>query len=239
MSSLDWLLAVIGTALQCMVLSTMLKGAFRRYPLIFGYLIFTLLSTAAQLSFKDHFGPQSKTWMSAYWVTDFIGTLLILIIIIHLIRTAMEHHRHRQSVYCGLLLGVVTTAVSSLLLMHFSSRGFNFGRWMTEVGRDYYFSALLLNAVLWWTLMRSHSEDKQLYLITSGLGIKLAAAAIAHALRMTGTLIPLANQILVPAYLLHLYVWYVALKRFPAVVPAVQEQVSAPHAEPAEHTARH
>jgi hypothetical protein len=218
MSPLDWSWLVAGLLLQSVVISTMLRGSWRKYRLIFAYLIFTLLSTVAQFSFKFYFGAGSHQFFRAYWIGDFVGTCLVLLIIIGLIRTAMCGHPNQKSVYLGLLLGVVATAVGSLLLMHFLSRRFTFGRWMTEVGRDYYFSAVLLNAILWFTLLRRKNANPQLYLLTSGLGLKLCGAAISHALRLVAP-VWLGNQFIVLTYMLSLYVWYVALGKAPDKAP--------------------
>ena len=219
MSPLDWTWALLGLGLQSMVISTMLRGPWRRYPLVFSHVIFCILSTVAQISFQRYFGRASREFVQAYWIIDFVGTFLVLMIIIHFIRLAMDGHRYRNPVYGGLLLGVVATAVGSILLMEAFSRRFSLGRWMTEVGRDYYFSAVLLNVILWCTLVRRNSENKQLYLLTSGLGLKLCGAAIAHALRLAGGPVAVASHFLVVTYLLSLYVWYVALKRIPDRAP--------------------
>ena len=202
------------------ILSTMLKGSFSRYPFIFSYVIVNFLSTVVQGSFKRSFGATSREYAMAYWTSDFVGTFLILMIIIHLIRRAMDGHKYRNSVYLGLLLGVAATGAISVLLMQHHSWALFLRKSMTEVGRDYYFSAVMLNAILWLTLVRNNHPDKQLYLLTSGLGLQLSGAAIAHALRMTQHMLFLANCFLITTYLLNLYVWYIALKRFPAVATA-------------------
>lgn len=219
MSPLEWAWISAGFILQSMVVSTMLRGWFRKYPFIFVYLIFSFLSTVVQVAFKFYLGPSSKEFIRAYWFGDFFGTCLVLMVIIHLIRRAMEGHPHQRPVYAGLLLGVVATAVGSVLLMEMFSRHFTLSRWMTEVSRDYYFSAVLLNAILWCTLVRRNHESKQLYLLTSGLGLKLCGSAIGHALRLTGAGVVLASHFLVVTYLLSLYVWYVALKKAPEEAP--------------------
>ena len=206
--------------LYVVVLTTMLNGAYARYPFVFAYVIANLLSTVVQGSFEQYFGHRSRQFAMAYWISDFVGTFLILMIIIHLIRAAMVNDKNRNSVYCGLLMGVVTTAVITALLMKSNSWNLVFRRVMTEVGRDYYFAAVILNAILWMMLMRNQSRDKQLYLITSGLGLQLAGAAIAHALRMTTQLLLLSNCFLIVTYLLNFYVWYVAFKKIPAEASA-------------------
>lgn len=215
----EWLFLVAGLALQSMVLSVMLKGSWRRYPLILSYLILSFLSTIAEFSLRHYFGPLSKGFAAFYWANDFAATFLILMIIIRLIRMAMEKHPYRQPVYWGLLMGAVSTAAISILLMQSRPWSLPFRKLMTEVGRDYYFTAVILCAVLWCVLVRGNHENIQLYLITSGLGLKLTGAAIAHALRVASHQWLLANCFLVFTYLLSLYIWYIAFKRLPAEAP--------------------
>jgi hypothetical protein len=239
MSPLEWIFGVAGLVLQSMVLSTMLWGSLRRYPFIFAYLVVSFLSTIGQFSLKHYAGATSHQFAVVYWACDFLETVLILMIIIHLIRAAMEHHPRRNGVYFGLMLGMVLTGAISVFLVHTRGPGFNHIQWMTEAGRDYYFIAVILNAVLWSTLMRTNNENKQIYLLTSGLGLQLTGAAIAHALRInhpSPAVMFLANWVLLlGTYMLNLYVWYVALKRLPMDVPAGAEEtdkMSHGHVEP-------
>lgn len=228
MSPYDWAWLLVGMTLQCMVLSTMLKGSLRRYPFIFAYLVVSFLVTVVEISFRHYFGPRSQEFSRAYWTGDFLGTFLVLMIIIHLIRTAMENHKYRGSVYGGLLLGAVTTGLVTLVLMNPYSRGFRSGAFLTELGRDYYFSAVILNVILWITLVRVNHGNRQLFLITSGLGLKLTGAAIAHALRLTMAthLWFVANHFLMLTYLANLGIWYFALKRLPLEIPVSEENAA-------------
>ena len=228
MSPLDWVWAAVGLILQSMVICTMLRGWFRKYPFVFAYILFSFFSTVLQLSFLFHLGRNSKEFIRAYWFTDFVGTFLVLMVIIHMIRTAMAGHPQQKPVYAGLLLGVVATAAGSVFLMQMSNRHLTLSRWMTEVSRDYYFGAVLLNAILWLTLMRRHHENKQLYLLTSGLGLKLCGSAIGHALRLTGAGVMLAGQFLVVTYLVSLYVWFAAMKKAPVDAPVGEFSASPP-----------
>ncbi len=218
MAPWDWSFLIAGVALYAMVLSTMLKGACWRHPFVFVYVIQQFLSTVTLFSLIQYFGSKSKEYSHAYWTNDFLSTVLALLIIIHLIRAAMEGHRYRNAVYRGLLLGALATAITSLQVMHKHSPSLSL--WMHEVSRDYYFGAVLLNAILWFILMRRNHEDKQLYLMTSGLGLQLTGAAIAFALRTDGRVAWLSRYLVQVTYLTNFYVWYVALKGFPAVAPA-------------------
>jgi len=215
---LDWLFLAAGVTLQIVVLSVMLRGPWREYPLLFLYLIASTLTTVVQVSFRYHYGPRSREFVSAYWTSDFLCNFIILLVIIHLIRTAMEGHPKRGSVYWGLLLGLAIVAAGTLLYMHYTARHFSLGRWMTVLGRDYYFLSTLLNAILWFTLLRANHPDRRLYLVTSGMGLTLSGAAIAHALRSTGTLIVAAGALVVFTYLAKVYIWYIAFRKAPAPV---------------------
>ncbi len=225
MASYEWLILAVGVVLQVLVLSAMLGGMIRRYPFIFLYLVVSILGTVVNISFKYYFGPRSREFSRAYWLGDFVGTLLVLLVIIHLIRQAMHSHARRDAVYGGLVLGVLTTGLVSVFLVRSYSDGFKLGSWLTEVGRNYYFGAVLLNAILWFTLVRANHRNKQLYLLTSGLGLKLCGAAIAHGLRVANGPLVAANFILVLTYLLSLYVWYIALKRLPAPLPVAGDEL--------------
>src|SRR5579885_478575 len=232
MSPHELLFALACMGMYVVLLSTMLRGSAARYPFLFAYLIVNLLSTVVQGSFKYYFGPRSREYVLAYWVSDFVGTFLILMIIIHLIRAAMERHKYRNAVYFGLLLGAVTTGVLSVVFTHSHSWDKMFRPLMTKVGRDYYFAAVLLNAILWIMLTKSWNPNKQLYLITSGLGLQLSGAAIAHALRVTHHFMSLGAYLLAPTYLLNLYVWYIALAQLPSEAPVVAGTEMPPAAAP-------
>jgi hypothetical protein len=226
-------LLVLGVALQIMVLSAMLHGLWSRYPLVFSYVVVSFFATVTQESFSYYFGRHTVAYARAYWIGDFAGTFLLLLVIIHLIRAAMAGHPHRGQVYWGLMLGMAATGVASVLFVTQHSRVFHLGSLLTELGRNYYFSAVLLNAILWVTLMRVQHPDRLVYLFSSGLGLKLTGAAIAHALRLTTssqTYWFAANQILIFSYLASLYVWYIAAKRFSTAVPAggVAEEPAPP-----------
>jgi hypothetical protein len=224
----QWAFLVAGVVLQSMVISAMLKGSYRRYPFVFGYLVLNLLSTVVQFSLRYYFGQSSAKYVAFYWISDFAATVLVLLIIIHLIRMAMEKHPYRNKVYVGLLLGVVLTAGVSVFFMESRSWDLLYRNLMTEVGRDYYFGAVILCAALWSVLVRSNHVNKQVYLITSGLGLQLTGAAIAHALRAAGEVVFLANVFLITTYLLNLYIWYVALKAPAEALAGAEEPEEVP-----------
>ncbi len=228
MALADWFVLIVGVVLQCMVVSAMLRGPFKRYPFVFAYLVFSVLSTVVQFSSHYYFGGGSREFKTIYWTADLLATFLILMIIFHLIRTAMEGHPSRNAVYVGLLVGAVSVAAVSVALSRSHGRAFTLGKWMTMMSRDYYFSAVLLTAILWFMLMRTNNQNKQLYLITSGLGLLLSGAAIAHALRVTNTMVFLANWFLVCTYLLNLYIWYTAFKKFSSEPVPAGEEVGSP-----------
>jgi hypothetical protein len=220
MSVYEWVLLLLGVSLQLLILRAMLHGAWRRCLFLLLYIFVSFCVTVTQTSFHHYFGYRSREYAQAYWIGDFVGTFVLLALIIHLIRRAMQGHPYRDHVSWGLVLGVAVTAVASALWVGDYSRGFRAGGWLTELGRNYYFGAVLLNAILWITLIRVQHADRQVYLISSGLGLKLTGAAIAHALLLTTSYWSVANHILVFTYFASLYVWYIAVTRFPAAAAA-------------------
>ena len=232
MSSYEWVRFAAALIVQLMVMWAMLRGTWSRYPLVFGYVLVSFFGTVTQASFQYYFGRQSVAYARAYWLADLAGAFLVLLVIIHLIRRAMTTHPWRDHVYWGLTLGMALTGVASVLFVGDYSRGFRLGRLLTELSRNYYFSAVLLNAILWITLMRVQHPDRQVYLFSSGLGLKLTGAAIAHAVRLTTSsgYWFAANQILFYSHLASLYVLYLAVRSFAAGAPAAGAAVgvSAP-----------
>ena len=100
---------------------------------------------------------------------------------------------------------------------------------MTEVARDYYFVAMLLNAWLWMTLVRRGRRDRQLYLVTSGMGLMLSGAAVAHSVRLVSHFWSIGNAFLIVTYLGGLFAWRFAFQMQPTGEPAAEVEPT-PHA---------
>jgi hypothetical protein len=122
---------------------------------------------------------------------------------------------------------MAAVSAATVLFVRLHPHGFSWGRWMTEVSRDYYFGATLLNALLWFTLTSRQSRDRQLYLVASGLGLMLSGAAAAHAVRLTGHLVAAANFFMIASYLASLWVWRRAFQTATASVPVEAPQPGA------------
>lgn len=227
MSALSVSLIVAGIALQCLVLAAMLRGSWRRYPIAFAYMIATTLSTVVQAAFLYYYGQRSRQFAIVYWASDLICSLLVLLLIVHLIGRAMTGERRRDLVYWGLMAAMAAVMIGSAMFLRANSQRFSWNRWMTEVARDYYFVAMLLNAWLWMTLVRLDRRDRQLYLVTSGMGLMLSGAAVAHSVRLAGRFWMAANLFLVLTYLFGLYVWRFAFAKTPAVEPALEPEAAA------------
>ncbi len=104
MLPLDWVWIVAGLIMQSMVICAMLRGWFRKYPLVFAYLLFSFFSTVVQVSLVYHLGRHSREYIRVYWFTDFVGTFLVLMVIIHWIRIALTGHPNQKAV-CGAPIG--------------------------------------------------------------------------------------------------------------------------------------
>jgi hypothetical protein len=89
--------------------------------------------------------------------------------------------------------------------------------WMTNVSRDLNFTAAILDVLLWTILLASRRKDRLLLMISGGLGIKFAGAAVGHSILLLANksqpIVLIGGLIVVLTYLVSLYVWWEAFRR--------------------------
>ena len=102
---------------------------------------------------------------------------------------------------------------------------------MTLVSRDLNFCAAILDLLLWLLLLAAARKERQLLMLSGGLGIEFAGDAIGHGLRSIGTQIRTAHLqisdallftggILIPVtFLCCLYLWWRAFHLAPCAAP--------------------
>ena len=217
---LQILALAVGLPLQFLIVAALLRGAWRRFP-------FVLASSAVELVYALVLAPSALETMRGlrpsglpYWVTFWIGgaitQLLLYAVVISFLYRAAGRLRSAQ-VARVLLILVACLVAGGTFLAHYDP-SIQRGEWLTPWFRDLNFACALMDIVLWTSLLAARLRDRQLLMLSGGLGVQFAGAAIGESLRqmaMHSRSHPLAlggGVIIVAANLFRFYVWWEALR---------------------------
>jgi len=207
-----WLVTFfLGAALQLWIIARMQRRSWRRYPLLFVYCIVLFLSSivevAAFLNILSGWSTGTDAYERYYWTCEAILQMLILGVMLSLLYRAMRGHSGRWVASLG--LGGVATAY-----VLFSYLGAEEARRLTEAARNLSFASALLNLALWLALVRIGPLDRQLLLLSAGIGIQTTGKAIGHSLRyVSRDMVEAGNILIVAVHLLCLFIWWWAFSR--------------------------
>ena len=215
---------LIGLPLELLIIGTLLRGPYRRFPFLLLYSVALFLTTVIEISVNQayfsgiRFAHSRATY---YWIDEAIRQALIFAVVISLTYLATSNLRSRKLVRAGLIAGAIILA-GALFLIHYDSHAV-VGKWtwMTLWVRDIDFAAAFLDLGLWTLLLASRHKDTQLLMLSGGLGIQFAGEAIGQSLRYLfqwplspGDLVGMITN------LVGLWIWWQALRRpAPLTVP--------------------
>lgn len=226
---LQYALWAIGMALEVLAISALLRGAYKRFPLLFAYCVTLLLTTVVEVaSYTAAYSGARELadkWKYYYWVNDALLQALVFAVVISLIYRAVG--RSRRAVRLLLIVGAFLIFTVSFL----AHRGpmSDLSGWMTLVSRDLSFVAVILDLLLWMLLIAARRKDRQLLMLSGALGIQFTGAAIGQSLRQLARgarNFPLAvtgSMLVVVSNLICLYVWWQAFR-----AAAQEETVAMP-----------
>jgi hypothetical protein len=217
---------LIGVPLELMVIAALLRGEYRRYPIIFLYAAVDLLTSVLEiqpsLAYSSGTPEARHRWAEMFWINEQIMQVLVLVLVISLVYSAAKHLHPRRTLLTELIGGTLLVAAISLWA-HYDSNS-PMGRYMTRLTRDLNFCAAILDLGLWALLIGSRKKDYQLLLVTGGLGIQFAGGAIGQALRdMSPAIVTAASDFTVIASLARVYIWWRAFRGKPQPLPAVND----------------
>ncbi len=202
----------VGVTLEALLVASLLRGAYRRFRVLFVYCLILLLTTSVEASAFYNPAIYNRTTLY-YWVIDAARQALLFLLVISLVYQAMGASERRDSFRRALVLGALACVLVSL----FVTREQRIGIWMTQLSRDLGFIAVILNLILWAVLLKSGSPDRTLLMVSGGMGIQMAGKAIGHSLRYLSRATIFAGDLLiVVTHLLCLYVWWQAFRRYRA-----------------------
>jgi len=222
---------IIWLPMEFLVIATLLRGQYRRFPFILAFVVAEFLAVAAEVpaywayyhGLKSH-GLLQRSDLFA--LDEVVLQVLIYAVVISLIYQAASRLKSRRLVALGVVSGAIVFAAASLAIHHAGNHATR-GEWMTSWTRDLNFCSAILDLGLWTLLISSREKDSRLLLISGGLGIRFTGEAIGDsirqlALRHHSKFLSLSGAVLVTfADLLCLFIWWQALRaKSPVVVDA-------------------
>src|ERR1035437_1208977 len=124
---------VIGLPLQILIIGTLLRGGYRRFPFLFGYMIADFLTTAVEVpsALGYHRGMQwaAFAFPAVHWFNVVIMQVLVYAVVMSLIYLATGTLRPRRIVRVSLIAGAIFFAGISFLIHR--NPALNVGSFMT------------------------------------------------------------------------------------------------------------
>jgi hypothetical protein len=220
----SWL---VGLPLELLIIGALLRGPYRRFPLLLAFNIALFLTTVIEVSVNQaYFAGIRFTYSRAtyYWVDEGIRQGLLFSVVLSWAYLATGNLRSRNLVRFAIIAGGVVLAATSFLIHHQFQSAAGVGhvgqwRWMTLWVRDMAFAAAILDLAVWTLLLASRHKDTQLLLLTGGLGIQFAGDAIGESLRslFKSSAISPGDIVEVLTSLATYWIWWQALRRRVAV----------------------
>ena len=214
---------VVGLPLQLLVIGTLLRGGYRRFPLLFFYIIADFLTTVVEVPSVVGY-DRGMRWAAfafpaVHWFDVVVMQVLVYAVVMSLIYQATSKLRARRIVRVSLIAGAILFAGISFLI-HWNP-ALNTGSFMTPWTRDLNFCSAILDMALWALLIASREKDHRLLLLSGGLGIQFTGGAMGRsigqlALRTRSRALFLSGGVVtLLADLVFLYIWWRALRTAP------------------------
>jgi hypothetical protein len=215
---------VIGLPLQILIIGTLLRGGYRRFPFLFAYVVGDFMTTVVEVPSAVGYYRGSQwaafAFPAVHWFNVVVMQVLVYAVVMSLIYQATGALRARRIVRASLIAGAMLFAGISFLI-HWNP-ALNRGSFMTPWIRDLNVCSSVLDLALWALLIAAREKDHRLLLLSGGLGIQFAGEAMGTsilqlALRTRSRAMSLTGSVMMLlADLLFLYIWWQALRTAPA-----------------------
>jgi hypothetical protein len=207
--------------LQILIVAVLLRGSWRRFPMVLALVVVELVSGlvqapgALQTSAGHH--PPGLSYSTVYWFGATLDALLLYAVVISMLYRATERLRSARQVRAALIVTACLVAGGSLLAHYDAS--LQPGMWLTPWFRDLNFASAIIDIVLWTLLLATRDKDRQLLLLSGGLGVEFAGNSIGESLRQMAirsrsrTLSLTGAVMMLAAGAFRYYTWWQALRR--------------------------
>jgi hypothetical protein len=182
---------LIGIPLELLAIAALVRGGYRRFPLILVYVVALFLITVVELptSLAYYADPTNRElirrMIGGYYRNEGILQVAIFAVVISLIDAATVRLRPRRIVRLGLVAAAALFAGISFRVHYRPDVAI--GLWMTPWTRDLKFCSAVLDVALWTLLIGSREKDQRLFILSGGLGIMFAGGSIGGSIRNLAT----------------------------------------------------
>jgi len=179
---------LIGLPLELLAIAGMLRYGYRRYLLVFVYVLADFLTTVVELpvDLSYYAGDKSKlaenSRINFYWMDEAIMQVLVYAAVISLIYYATAKLKSRRIVRIS-LIGFAVLFAGVSFLIHFDPGNPKVGEWMTPWNSNLKFCSAILDLALWGLLIVSREKDHRVLMLSGALGIQFTGDAIGQSLR--------------------------------------------------------
>jgi hypothetical protein len=211
---------LIGIPLQILTISVLLRGLYKRFPVVFLYTIISFLTSIVEMPLSFNFLLNQRKpppFMKTVWFTDeVVLQVMVFAVVISLIYEATARMESRRMLRMALACGAFLAAGISFALEY--TPGALIGPWMTPWSRDLKLCATILVLALWAFLISTRRKDHLLLMLSGALGVLCTGEAIGESLRYLATpgriiwLSRLGGIINTTVDTGFLYIWWSALR---------------------------
>jgi hypothetical protein len=211
---------VVGVPLELMIIAGLLRGGYRKFPLVFVYSILNFLATVvevpATVAFYRGVAGAEKTFASYWWNNEAVFQVLNYLVVMSLIYQATAELRTRRVLRVSLFAGAILFA-GVTFIVHYDPT-LATGLWMTPWTRDLNFCSAVLDLALWALLIGRREKDEQVLLLSGGMGVQFTGEAIGGSLRQLAQkdrsllLARSGSVIMLLSNLVLLFVWWRAFR---------------------------
>jgi hypothetical protein len=178
MSFFSSLLPATYGLLQLILIVFLLRGPFKRYPLLLLYCVFQI-SVVILSGWAFFFaGAGSALYRNLYWTADVLVDLLLFLMVMTMTREVMKENPLWRVVGRMLLIIVVAAVVLPFVLFH----PYFTQRWYRHTSQLLSFGGALMNLFLWTGIIGKRDRDPQLLPVCAGLGVAVTGVAITYGL---------------------------------------------------------
>ena len=219
--ALQILFLAIDLPLQVLVVAGLLRGAWRRLPFLFALAVVEVVVSLveAPAALESAFGHHSPgvPYEQVYWIGQIVIDVLMYVFVVSLLYRACERLRSARPARLTLIFGALLVA-GITFLVHYDPSQMR-GVWLTPWFRDLTFTSAIMDVLLWGLLLMARDKDRQLLLLSGGLGVEFAGDAIGESIRhlaIQSHSHPLAlagSLVMAAAGAFRYYTWWRALRR--------------------------